>query len=382
MLPATTGSTSSTTSALAAPAQRALLNPSGDALSPGAQRAAWSGGAEAAGLATRESSSTITTPRASTPATSVTSEASPAPLRGDAAPVSREPGLQGQVGRLQQGLEYLDRLASAMQQLKGGLSATLARQAEPTAALNGQVDQLRQLWSQRSREAAGRVDGDLQAAPQDGAARQRFKLRGLDLSVLEQGGRETLRLQLPGQSPENGGNGKPVALSVTLNGEGTQQQLQALTKALSPAGLTVQTQGQEIVFSVAESQWPALRDGMTLRGEGKRFPSGQPVRALLDAAPEAMQPQRWDLKDASGQRQALGQLLQAQPKVAQARERLSEQLGAAASRAASGLAPEQAGALADTLASSLSGAEYTDVGALLPALRGMHRDRVRQLLAG
>lgn len=380
MLPATSGPTSSTSPshALAAPAQRGLLNASGDALSPGAQRAAWTGGAEAAGLAARESAPAVATPRASTLAAS---EVAPQPLRGgDAAPVSREPGLQGQVGRLQQGLEYLDRLAASMQQLKGGLSATLARQTEPTAALNSQVDQLRQLWSQRSRDAGGRVDGDLQTAPQDGSSRQRFKLRGLDLSVLEQGGRETLRLQLPGQSQEGGG--KSVAIAVTLDGEGSQQQLQALTKALSPAGLTVQTQGQEIVFSVAETQWPALRDGMTLRGEGKRFPSGQPVRALLDPAPEAMQPQRWDLKDAAGQRQALGQLLQVQPKVAKARERLSEQLDAVASRSASGLAPAQAGALADALAGSLSGAEYSDVGALLPALRGMHRDRVRQLLAG
>lgn len=381
MLPATTGSTSTTSPshALAAPAQRGLLNASGDALSPGAQRAAWSGGAEAAGLATQASSVAVATP---SPSTLAPTTFAPTPLRGDdAAPASREPGVQGQMGRLQQGLDYLDRLAASMQQLKGGLSATLARQAEPTAALNSQLDQLRQLWSQRSRDAAGRVDGDLQTAPQDGASRQRFKLRGLDLSVLEQGGRETLRLQLPGQS-QDGGSGKPVAIAVTLDGEGTQQQLQALAKALSPAGLTVQTQGQEIVFSVSESQWPALRDGMTLRGEGKRFPSGQPVRALLDPAPEAMQPQRWDLKDAAGQRLALGQLLQAQPKLAQARERLSEQLDAVASRSASGLAPAQAGALADTLSRSLSGAEYTDVGALLPALRGMHRDRVRQLLAG
>ncbi|MFX1678152.1 hypothetical protein PV762_02880 [Mitsuaria sp. CC2] len=321
-------------------------------------------------------------------------ELAAAPLRSaDAASAAREPGAQLQLGKLQQGLDYLDRLAAAMQQLKGGLSDTLARQTAPSAAVHGQLDQLRQLWAQRGRDAGGRVDAELQAAPQDGAARQRFKLRGLDLAVLQQGGKETLRLQLPSQPQDSGGSsnggignngGKPTLIAVTLDGEGTQQQLLALTKALSPAGLSVQAQGTEIVFSVAESQWPALRDGLTLRGEGKRFPSGQPVRALLEPSPDALQPQRWDVKEATGQRQALGQLLQAEPKVAQARARLHEQLVASATPPAGAveetLSPEQAGRLAGSLAGALSGAEYSDVGALLPALRGMHRQRVRQLL--
>jgi len=321
----------------------------------------------------------VGTGQAGSPAAVVDAGAAPLRVGEDLSP-AREPGAQLQLGRLQQGLDYLDRLAAAMQQLKGGLSDTLARQAGPSATLNGQLDQLRQLWSQRSRDAGGRVDAELQAAPEDGAARQRFKLRGLDLAVLQQGGKETLRLQLPGQPQDGGAAGKPTLIAVTLDGEGTQGQLQALTKALSPAGLSVQAQGTEIVFSVAESQWPALRDGLTLRGEGRRFPSGQPVRALLEPAPDALQPQRWDVKEAGGQRQALGELLQAQPKVAQARARLHEQLDAAA-RPAPAMAPERAQALAGSLAGALSGAEYSDVGALLPALRGLHRQRVRQLLS-
>ncbi|WP_431051879.1 hypothetical protein [Roseateles sp. L2-2] len=361
--------------------------------SSAAASSAASGAEGAAVVATRSGVAAARGARAGeAPAVAVLSAA---PLRaGDGASSAREPGAQLQLGKLQQGLDYLDRLAAAMQQLKGGLSDTLARQAAPSAAVNGQLDQLRQLWSQRSRDAGGRVDAELQAAPEDGAARQRFKLRGLDLAVLQQGGKETLRLQLPGQAQDSGTGGgtggfgatggKPTLIAVTLDGEGTQQQLQALTKALSPAGLSVQAQGTEIVFSVAESQWPALRDGLTLRGEGKRFPSGQPVRALLEPSPEALQPQRWDVKEASGQRQALGQLLQAQPKVAQARARLHEQLESAARPTwAEGepLSPAQAGALAGSLAGALSGAEYSDVGALLPALRGMHRQRVRQLLS-
>ncbi|MDH0867906.1 hypothetical protein [Mitsuaria sp. GD03876] len=356
-----------------------------------AQRAAWTGSAAGelttAGTALQRApqAAPVPTPTAgfppAVPASPAIAELAAAPLRAEeGASAAREPGAQLRLGKLQQGLDYLDRLAAAMQQLKGGLSETLARQAPVSAALGAQVEQLRQTWSQRTRDAGGRVDGELQAAPEDGAARQRFKLRGLDLAVLQQGGKETLRLQLPGQPQDGGTSAKPMTIAVTLDGEGTQQQLQALTKALSPAGLTVQAQGTEIVFSVAESQWPALRDGLTLRGEGKRFPSGQPVRALLEPSPDALQPQRWDVQEAAGQRQALGQLLQAQPKVAQARARLHGQLEAAAPPSAS-MAPAQAEALAGALSGTLSGAEYSDVGALLPALRGMHRQRVRQLLA-
>ncbi|PZP35641.1 MAG: hypothetical protein DI603_02360 [Roseateles depolymerans] len=291
---------------------------------------------------------------------------------------SREPGLQQQLGRLQQGLDYLDRLAQTLQGLKSSLSRSLA-QGQATAALPQQVSQLTQLWQQRSQQAGGRVDSQLQASTGDEPARQRFKLRGLDLSVLERGGAETLRLQLPGRASSQG---TAMTLSVTLDGEGTESQLQTLARALAPAGLSVDAQGQDLVFSVAESQWPALRDGLTVRGDGKRFPSGQPVRARLDAAPEALQPQQWNVSDAIGQRQALGQVLQAQPRLARAREALGEQLRDVQNQTepVSGLNAGEAQALAGGLESRLSQGDYAMQQALMPALRGLHRQRVRQLL--
>ncbi|MBB3194105.1 hypothetical protein [Roseateles terrae] len=347
-------------------------------------------------------------------------------------PISRQPGQQQRLGRLQQGLDYLDRLASSVQQIKSGLSDTLARRTAPSESLNQQVEQLRQLWSQRPEAAAGRVDAQLQAAASpDASARQRFKLRGLDLAVLQQPGRETLRLQLPGQAvPQGEGTSpKPVQLAVTLQGEGTQEQLQVLAKALAPAGLEVVVQGQDIIFQMAEAQWPALRDGLTVRGEGKRFPSGQPVRAMLEPAPEALQPQRWNLQDVKGQREALGQLLQAEPRLAQARQTLGQQLvqqvglgadpqmgpqmghqkdpltgaqmGAQkvhhlAPRMAQPPAPalqsslqattpavtnaEEARDLVGDITSSLQSLDFHALGALLPAVQGLHRQRVQQLL--
>lgn len=305
-----------------------------------------------------------------------------AALRADVElPVSRQPGQQQRLGRLQQGLDYLDRLAASVQQIKHGLSDTLARRSAPSDTLNQQVEQLRQLWSQRAEAAGGRVDAQLQAAEgPDDSARQRFKLRGLDLAVLQQGGRETLRLQLPGQAvPQGEGtSSKPVQLAVTLQGEGTQEQLNVLAKALAPAGLEVLVQGQDIVFQMAEAQWPALRDGLTVRGEGKRFPSGQPVRAMLEPAPEALQPQRWNLQDVKGQREALGQLLQAEPRLAQARQTLGQQLQQTAKPVLTNA--EEAKDLVSDITSSMKTLDFQSLGALLPAVQGLHRQRVQQLL--
>lgn len=336
-----------------------------DTLSPSLRRAS----APASPLAALAPSVPEDTPAASSAAVIVNTP--------NAAP-SREPGLQQQLGRLQQGLDYLDRLAQTLQGLKSTLSRSLA-QGQPSVALPLQVGQLRQLWQQRSEQSAGRVDSQLQASPSDQPARQRFKLRGLDLSVLERGGPETLRLQVPGRASSQGG---ALTLSVTLDGEGTQDQLQTLARALAPAGLSVDAQGQELVFSVVESQWPALRDGLMVKGDGRRFPSGQPVRARLEATPDLLQPQQWNVADAVGQRQALGQVLQAQPRLAQAREVLGEQLREVQEQAqpASGLAAGEAEALAGALQTRFQQGDYAAQQALTSAVRGLHKQRVRQLL--
>ncbi|UXH76876.1 hypothetical protein [Roseateles amylovorans] len=404
-----------TPSLITAPTQRASLAASADALAPVPRRSA---GAQGFSLGATGHGAAADPGSARTVASRADAAGSTALRSATAGSVAREPGAQQQVGRLQQGLDYLDRLAVSVQQLKSGLSDTLARRATPSALLNDQVAQLRQLWSQRATDAGGRVDGDLQAtADVDSTARQRFKLRGLDLAVLTQGGRETLRLQVPGQRSQAttagapGTSTPPITVAVTLDGEGTPAQLRALSQALAPTGLTVQVQGPEVVFSVVESQWPALRDGLTLRGEGKRFPSGQPVRAWLEPSPQALQPDRWQLQDADGQRQALGQLLQAQPKLAKARAQLSGQLQAAAERGRSDGAPSSDAMTASTTGSAVSviadaastparamtgpeaavlvsqldeamgAADFTSLGSLLPAVRGLHRQRVQQLLS-
>lgn len=289
----------------------------------------------------------------------------------------REPGLQQQLGALQQGQDYLERLGASLQQLKSGLSQQLARPQGEGAALQPQLESLRQLWAQRAAEAGGQLDARLLPAPEGESARQRFRLRGLDMNSLASEGSETLRLSLPGQ---------PRPLLVPLDGRGLQPALQSLQRALAPTGLRVETQGGELQFSVEESAWPALREGLALRGDGKRFPSGQMVRAMLDPAPEALTPQGWTLDGPEAQRRSLVQVLDAQARVQRARQALGQRLDQARKLGDStGAAEDRAQAVhrfAAEFARSprLPAMDYGRLSALAPAVQGLHRQQVQQLL--
>lgn len=291
----------------------------------------------------------------------------------------REPGLQQRVGELQQGLAYAERLGQALQGLKNGLSKALVRQqAQPGAALEQQLATVQQLWQARAKDGAGQLDAQLQTVAEGEPALQRFRLRGLDLETLAQGGNETLRLSLPGQARN---------IHVTLDGQGLQQQLQQLRGALAPTALKVETGGGQLQFSVAEAQWPALRDGLSLKGDGKRFPSGQMVRALLEPQADAIVPAAWRLEGTEAQRNSLIQVLDAQEQLGQARRQLGASLAAASGNTAANAAEAASAApavqrFAADFAARGEGAplDYGQLSALTPALLGLHRSQVQQLL--
>lgn len=301
-------------------------------------------------------------------------------LNGSAAGAStaaREPGAQQRLGQLQQGIAYAEQLRGALQSLKNGLGQALARpQVDSSAALRQQLDQVQTLWQSRSEQAGGTLDAQLQLVPAGAQAQQRFALRGLDMAALSGGSSETLRLSLPGQTQ---------AVSVQLDGRGLQRQLNSLRQALAPTGVSVDTRSGKLSLSVAESKWPALRDGLSIRGEGKRFPSGQPVRAGLQAEADAMAPAQWKLGDAASQRDSLKKLLQAQQDLAPAEAQLREQLDTAAAAVTH---DDDAATQASVSAFAAQFAEgdqdaalnYERLASLGPALAGMHRRRVEQLL--
>lgn len=290
---------------------------------------------------------------------------------------AREPGAQQRLGALQQGLAYAQRLDASLQQLKSGLSLTLARHLPASALdLQARVDGIGALWQAREAEAAGQIDARLQAVPEGRQPQREFSLRGLDGNSLAASGAETLRLTLPGQGR---------ALSIHLDGQGRDSHLRAV--ALGLAGLGVQTRAQAdggVVLAVAEARWPALRDGLQLRGDGRRFPGGQPVRAALDARPDAMQPAGWRVDGPEAQRASLARVLQAQQQLGVTRQALGQRLQAAAAAAPAPDAAEAAAMarLARDFSEAGQGAplDYEQLCDLLPAVAGVHRARVDQLL--
>lgn len=290
---------------------------------------------------------------------------------------TREPGHQQRLGALQQGQAWLDELGTALQTLKTGLGQALARPGADTAGLERTLEQLRQQWAARGAAAGGLLDGQLQTVEQGAAARQRFRLRGLDVQSLAAGGAETLRLSLPGQA-------RP--LSVALDGGGLQRQLQQLQRAVAPAGLRLESAGGELLFSVDEAQWPALRDGLGIKGDGKRFPSGQTVRALLEPETAAMAPQGWKIDDPAAQRRTLVAVLAAQQRVQTARQQLLGQLDrlqldpVEASDQAQRAASMQRLAQDFEVTASAVPLDYGRLAELLPALERLHRGTVQQLL--
>ena len=317
-------------------------------------------------------------------AASPPADTSPTAFAPPANDPAREPGVHTRIGDLQQGADFLNRLGQALQGLKQQLGNALAAgsngssTATAPASLQQTVDGIAALWQARVGSAGGSVDSQLQvvAGPSEGgqAARQRFRLRGLDADSLAGGGAETLRLRLPGQT---------ASVRVMLEGSGLGQGLQALQGALAPLGVQVQAQGSAVWFSVDESRWPAVRDGLTVQGDGRRFPGGQAVRPLIDAEPAALQPSRWRVDSSTDQRATLQQVVQAQGQVTRAQRSLAGAWRQAASAEAStGLTPASAADTANALAQGMQQADFQQVAQLAPALRGLHAARVRQLLAG
>lgn len=296
---------------------------------------------------------------------------------GESSPY-REPGLQERLGQLQQGSAYAEQLGQALQGLKSSLSQTLVRQqGQPDAALQGRLDQVKRLWDARGELSGGQLDGQLQTVDAGEAARQRFRIRGLDMATLASNGAETLRLGVPGQ---------PRSIAVPLDGQGLQRGLQSLQRALAPTDLRVETQGGELAFSAPESQWPALRDGLSIKGDGKRFPSGQMVRVALEPQADVLKPATLQLEGTEAQRRSLAQVLSTQERLGQARQRLNQSLADASqltteSAAAQGEA-RAVHAFANDFAVNADAAplDYEQLSALVPALLGLHKRQVQQLL--
>ena len=283
-----------------------------------------------------------------------------------------EPGLQQGVAAAQQAQAWLDDLGSKLQGLKGSLAGLLIGGKQP----NNTTEALRQFtaaWQQRGSQAGGMVDPQMRVV-EPGQARQNFSLRGMDLANLTQEGPETLSFAVPGT---------PAAITVPIDpDQPPETSVQRLDQALAPAGMRVGIAAGKLQWSASESKWQALRDGLSVKGDGRRFPSGQRVRVRLDAQPEAIQPSTWSVAHAQDQRQTLGRVIAAQALIRDAGSELASKV-AASRLPESGDAGRQGQVLlgfAQDFKAQAAQPVFTNFVALAPALKGVRRDQVRALL--
>lgn len=285
-----------------------------------------------------------------------------------------EPGIQQDIAAAQQGQAWLQDMNRKLGGLKQSLAGLLTGPAQqPSSATQALLRQVQQGWSRRAATAGGMVDGQLRiAAP--GQARQAFTVRGLDLAALTEEGPETLSFAVPGSAQ---------AVNVSIDpDESAESLVQRLDQGLAPAGVRAALVGGALRFDTDEAQWPALRDGLAVKGDGRRFPSGQRVRVRLEPQADAMQPGQWSLEGPQAQRQTLARVIAAQAQLDKAGAALREQT-AALRLPESADAAERGEAMlgfAREFGEKAAEGGYEHIAQLPPALKGMRREQVRALL--
>ncbi|WP_229751048.1 hypothetical protein [Undibacterium terreum] len=321
-------------------------------------------------------------------AASEVAEGQPASVSGTAVSATATPvlrsglshwdqGLNGELASAQQTLDFLDQSASQLQSLKSELSAKLAGQQTRDNQLDAKLRQFSTTWDQRQTRSGGSLSSQL-AYSSPAPAVQRFNIRGLNIKNLQSGGKETLSFSV-------GGAGQSLR-SVNIDpGLSADEIVQRFDQALAPANIRVSADDSgALVFSTGEADWASLRDTLSIKGDGIRFPAGQLNRVRPDAEPAAIQPAGWQISDVESMRQTLSQVVQALNRLMHAREAVSRALAQANSRVDRAAPSDDAATLsnlANSFAASTSQPDYTSFSSITAALLGISRDRVLSLLS-
>jgi len=326
---------------------------------------------------------------AAAPAAPVPGVASAHPLRGPAGEAAKSTAAfspwdgeqHGRVAAAQMSKAYLGRLSAGLHTLKSGYSESLAdpatahqREHELASARQG----LKTLWRQRAASTGAAIDPQLQYQGH-GAARQAFRIRGIDATTLSQGAREVLSIGLP--------SNLAGPLTVTIDPEqGLSSNVRRLDHALATADVRVHVDDRgEPVFSAPEATWDKVQDRITVKGEGHRFADGVAQRVRTHTEAPALPTDLYEQVPVEPHeiRTALQQVLHAldrvgftQTKVAGALALASAQASAASSEI-SGESVERAAQAFLARTQSMGFETYADVA---PALAGVNRARVMALL--
>ncbi|AOZ52375.1 hypothetical protein [Chromobacterium vaccinii] len=302
---------------------------------------------------------------------------SPRPSAGAASGWRYSTQLNEQLSAAQCALGYVDGMLRQMESFKGNLSRQLSQRQLDSGSLKFQRGELEANWQRRQADSAGSLDSQLRlslGAP----ARQSFSVRGLDLDSLTGGQPETLVFALDGQTA-------PAAVRV---GDGISRDaaLRRLNQALGPLGARCELDDHgRLGFSCSEQDWARLRDSLTVRGGGMRFPGGMPQPLPAQAEPAALDAGQWQLDDHAQVRQTLQGVVRSIAQLQQTRAAIGSAI-AEARQSIGQLArtDEQSwasGFVSDFNARLNQTADFNHLQQLVPALLGISRYRVISLLS-
>jgi len=298
----------------------------------------------------------------------------PAPLRSNAGTVSDT--LQTSVARAQQALDYLERVAGQLENLKGEISAKLSGSSRnqtsqrATQHLESSVRQLSSTLAARQGSAGGGVDANLNFTGQP--AQQRFRIRGLDIDTLQQNAPQTVAFSIGGQG------GPQLAVSIGTD-QSSEEAARAIDRAVAPLGVRAGLDNGGLVFSTSEESWPAVRDSIAVSGRG---------RVATEEVAPALAPQQWPIggggsgsSNADALRQSLREVVQALERVRRSQDAASNALSNASSQVVTETAPPPEVELAtEDFASAAASTNYDSLLSLSSALVGVSRERVLALL--
>jgi hypothetical protein len=303
----------------------------------------------------------------------VAAEARPAPLRRGL--TKWDQPLQNDISGAQQAVDFLEQTAAQLRALKTDLAAKLATRQMREGQVEQRVRQFADNWKARSAASGGTLDAQLNYSTQPSS--QRFTVRGMNLSNLRNGARETLAISVSGGTA--GLRSVHLAPGLTDN-----EIVNRFDQALAQAGVRVSVNKDgELVFSTQEANWPAVRDALAVQGGGIRYPAGQLNRVRVDAEAPVIVPENWGTADVEAMRSTLQQVTQALGHVEAALAKVRQELANVSRRAEASLPDMELvgmGQMAEVFANLSKEPGYQQLVSLTSALVGINRDRVISLL--
>jgi hypothetical protein len=326
---------------------------------------------------------------ATAPAAAVPGAASARPLRATTGEAAKSASAfspwdgerHGQVAAVQMAKAYLGQLSAGLHTLKSGYSENLAdpatahqREGELASARQG----LQTLWRQRAAATSAAIDPQLQYQGH-GAARQAFRIRGIDAAALSQGAREVLSIGLP--------SNLAGPLTVTIDPEqGVNSNLRRLDHALATADVRVHIDDRgEPMFSAPEATWDKVQDRITIKGEGHRFADGVPQRVRTHTEAPALPSALYEQAPVEPHeiRGALQRVIHALDRVGVTQAQVAGALALAsaeASAASAEIPAESVERAAQAFLARTQSMRFETSADVAPALAGVNRARVMALL--